>query len=655
MTTARDRLRRAAATAGWLGLAAAPAVVLLSIAFSPESSGAARVAMAGFCVLAIARPPAAMLVAIALAGFGTILAHLLGAPHLRVTEALIVGALAGCGLRAVPPGAAFRQALAGSTSWPVVLLALTALASTAVWLRVHQVETLYPAPYLGSLVRFLVRDYFLQPGEFWLVVTTAVILQGLALYVAVAALCRMDPEFFGRALRMLVIGAAGLGVLSVVRLAEILLRSPQMIEVLRATSDGLRISPQIPDYIAAGSYFTLCWVVALGMAIASPRHWPLWVTAGVPMMAAFYLTGSRSVIAAALAGLAALVLVVARRRASSVKTILAFAGLAVVMMVASYPWLTGRDAVGVMARQSVTVRAELLWTGVRVVAERPLFGVGLERFHLMAGGLASPRLHELFPVRKNPHNDLLRFGAELGLVGLAFFVWILAAAGRRMWGTLRATADPRLAGLAGGLLAFLTTSMVSNPLMVREVSFVFWIALGLAVSQAARRQPAGLPARASRPRSGVMVLIAALLVASVPFRAQQEVATAVDLRHVSYGFFDWDADIDGTPFRWSGPRVTFYVDGRARVVEIPLSGALLPTGEQQVEIRIDGRLADRVIAGTGWQRVRTVLPADTADRTRRVDLRVLPSWVPAEIVPDNEDRRELGVRVGRIEVFLQPE
>ena len=75
-----------------------------------------------------------------------------------------------------------------------------------------------------------------------------------------------------------------------------------------------------------------------------------------------------------------------------------------------------------------------------------------------------------FRARKNPHNDLLRFAAELGLVGLGLFLWILAVAGCTVWRGLGASRDARLAGLAGGIIAFLVTSMVSNPLMVREVS-----------------------------------------------------------------------------------------------------------------------------------------------------------------------------------------
>jgi O-antigen ligase len=663
----RDRVRHVAAAAAWIAILLPLAAVLLSVGLSPATNWTVRGALVGFCILAIGRPDVALLCTIAFVGFGIILSHLAGVPALRVTEVLVVVSLAGCLVRALPPGSHFRRALAGSISVPIALLALAAVASTVVWQRVYQFETGYAASYLQALFQFVSRDYFFQPGDFQLLISTAIILEGLGLYVAVAAICRLDVTFFERALRMLVLGGAGVAMMSVVRLAEIVLRSPGYIEALRVTGAGVRISPQIPDLIAAGSYFGLCWLVALGITMAASGRRVLWVAAGLTLMAALYLTGSRSVIAAALAGLIAFVLILVRQRAAAVRGVVAFAVAAGVVMVLSYQWLIGRDIAGEQAWQSLTVRAELMRTGLQILETRPLFGVGLDRFYLLAWGIASPELRYLWPGRMNPHNDFLRFGAELGLLGLGFFLWILGAAGRRIWLALREARDARLAGLAGGLVAFLVTSMVSNPLMLREVSYVFWIALGLAAGHAARLQASadaqagpGLTdderrttsdgLRASRYRWPIAILLGSLLVVSIPFRARQELA-GVDATRVNYGFFEWGTEPDGRLSRWTGPRATFFVDGSARAVEIPLSGTPHSGVRQQVEIRIDGRLANRVAVGPEWQRLRTLLPTESSTSPRRIDLVVSPSWVPAEVFPGSQDRRVLGVKVGEINVI----
>jgi O-antigen ligase len=637
--------RHLAWSAGWIVLLLPLSAVLLSVALSPASNWIVRTAVAGFCLLAIVRPDAALLIAIALVGFGTILSHMAGAPALRVNEVLVVGSIAGCFVRAVPRNSPYRAALSASTSVPAVLFALSVLASLLVWLRVYQIQTTYPLDYLQLFVRFLTRDYFVQPGNFAVVVTGAAILEGLALFVVIGALCKLDETFFHRAARMLVIGGVGLAMMSLVRLGEILLRSPGAIDTLRASAAGLRISPQIADYIAAGSYFSLCWLVALGLAIARSRRRLLWAIGSLPLIAALYLTGSRSVIAAALAGLVALGLLAIRQRMPAVRGLIVFAVLTVVAMVLSYQWMIGRDVAGTLARQSLTIRAEIVRAGLHVAATRPVFGIGLDRFFLVAGDHASPELRALWHGRLNPHNDFLRFAAELGLVGFALFVWIVGRASARIWRGLQRTRDPQLAGVAAGLVAFLVTSLVSNPLMVREVSYVFWIALGLGVGHTASASMLPGPRRLARKPLALVTILATVIVSSIPFRAQHEVAST-DLTHVTYGLFAWGQEPDGTLSRWSGPRARFYVDGRTRYIEIPLNG-VEPSGQRQhVEIMVDGRLVNRVTVGSEWQRVRTLMPDESSPGPRRIDLVVSPSWIPAEVIPGNQDRRELGVKVG---------
>ena len=184
------RGRQLTASAGWLALVLPLAVVLMSVALSPDSNWTVRAALAGFCVLAIWRPAEALLVTIALVGFGNILSHLAGAPLLRSTEVLVVASIAGCLVRVLRPDTSLAGALTRAMSVPIVLLAVAGVASTMVWLRVDQVQTGYLLPYVDALLHFVTHDYFFQRGEFLTIGSGAVLLEGLALYVAAAALCR---------------------------------------------------------------------------------------------------------------------------------------------------------------------------------------------------------------------------------------------------------------------------------------------------------------------------------------------------------------------------------------------------------------------------------------------------------------------------------
>ena len=139
-----------------------------------EENWAVRIALAGFCFLAITTPADALLVATALVGFGIILSHLAGVPLLRVTEILLLASIAGCTIRTLPRGSRFQRAATGVFSVPIAVYAVAAIASTAVWMRVYQVQAGEASAYVQAFLHFVSRDYFIEPGEFWDVVSAAV-------------------------------------------------------------------------------------------------------------------------------------------------------------------------------------------------------------------------------------------------------------------------------------------------------------------------------------------------------------------------------------------------------------------------------------------------------------------------------------------------
>jgi hypothetical protein len=148
-------------------------------------------------------------------------------------------------------------------------------------------------------------------------------------------------------------------------------------------------------------------------------------------------------------------------------------------------------------------------------------------------------------------------------------------------------------------------------------------------------------------------VLGGLLLISIPSRTVQELAL-VDPTRISYGFYEWHTDADGTRWRWSGAKATLFVDARARIVDMPLSGQASAQARTIVEIWIDGRLANRVSVGPDWQRLRTLLPpADSID-PHRIDLIVSPTWVPADVLPGSQERRVHGVRVGHVTITKLP-
>jgi O-antigen ligase len=73
--------------------------------------------------------------------------------------------------------------------------------------------------------------------------------------------------------------------------------------------------------------------------------------------------------------------------------------------------------------EAVTQREELLKATGNIILSRPLFGVGLHNFLPTVGRVQKPLSPTLYlqPV----HNILLLIMAEIGIIGLIFFLWFL--------------------------------------------------------------------------------------------------------------------------------------------------------------------------------------------------------------------------------------
>ena len=649
----RFRARPVLTAVGWTSATLTLGVFLSSLFHSTNVT--VRLATGALCALSIWRPRDAILIAVAFAGFGDLLGLLADAPSLRAEEAIVVASLFGwCvrGLFTSLDGTA--RPFRGVNVAPVALFGLTALCSMIVWMRVDQVRTVDASTYLANLWQCVSTEYFVGIERCVEVAALAALLESLALYLAIASMCREDGTFATRAVRMLVVGGAALGAFSVIRIAEIALRNPNAIAMLRATGAGLRISPQIPDYIAAAAYFGLCWTTALGLALEPSRQRAFALGASLLIMAGLFLTGSRSAIGAAAGGLFVLAYLVMRgRNAIQSRRVIGFAVVALIALALVFPRLIGHDLAGATAGESLKVRLELWKAGVGVLRTHPLFGVGLDRFFIYLDRFASPELKAMWTGRLNPHNDFLRTATEFGVVGLSLFVWTLAGSAKRIGQGWAGGGGARLAGMIGGLTAFLLTMCISNPLMLRPTSYVFWIALGLATGEATARADAVTDDSATvRPprrwRNAAVVFAVCAIVASVPLRAAREIAGA-NLAGVTYGLYDWTASPDGGPSRLSGATATVFVGADARVVEFSLSGSL-PSGQPQaVEAFVDGRLANEISVGRQTERLRILLPKPTG-HSRRIDFRVSPTWVPADVDPSSDDHRTLGVRIGEIVV-----
>lgn len=638
-------------------------VLIQSLFWTDRVPDVLKLATAALAALASVLPGEAVLVVAGLVPFTNVITtRVWNAYPLMLGEALVLAFLAGY-LTRTWRWRDTGRIRAGSLSTPARFFALVILASCAVQFTVVRVWHDYPLAYARTFLAYLARDYLttVPDPRPWVeghgfVTMAALMLEGVALLLAVRALCRTQPGLEGRVLRMVVVAGAGAAVLNLLDVAEAVLRGEP---ALYSPVVGYRRwSTFIPSLNTSGPYFVLVAFTAFGLA-AERRLRVGALGAGVLAIISMSLTRTRSAIVAVLATSAAGIVWLAALRTRLVRPRGAAAVAAVAALVLSVgvlavdPWSMIRSDV----YPWLHLRILLASTALRMLARYPFAGVGVGQYGIRFPDFGSPELLAVHP-REDAHNYFLWIGAELGLVGLLPFLWLLGTTLRLAWRRLRANpGDLGFTGLCGGLAAFVVTWLTGQPLSVPVVAYTFWILLGVAAyagseDDASRRigQSGGI--RLTWSRAALAALVA-LVVVSVPIRARQA-TREIDLARVTYGFHLWETEGMGRRYRWTGPRTTFFARSSVRAVDLPLRAPFDPgrLGTEAFEVRIfvnHRRVVVARLTDDKWQQLSVPAPSDAErDSFWRIDLEVRPTWRPDEWLPGSTDRRELGVKVGEI-------
>ena len=115
------------------------------------------------------------------------------------------------------------------------------------------------------------------------------------------------------------------------------------------------------------------------------------------------------------------------------------------------------------------------------------------------------------------------------------------------------------------------------------------------------------------------------LALTIPFRVQRELRER-DFENLAIGYSIWSNAEDGAQFRWAQPRSRFFVPGSAASALVPLRLGAQIAGPVAVNVRLDGRLANRItVASDRWTVVRVVIPPSRrAARYRAIELEIDP-------------------------------
>ena len=124
-----------------------------------------------------------------------------------------------------------------------------------------------------------------------------------------------------------------------------------------------------------------------------------------------------------------------------------------------------------------------IWSAtLRMLRDHPVFGAGLNAYQT---AMAPYRAADAYQVAEPyPHNIVLTTWTELGLLGLAAFVYILAAVIIRPWRALARSSGPSRAvlwGLGSAFIMIAVHGLTDSPYWKNDLSLEFWVLAAIEV------------------------------------------------------------------------------------------------------------------------------------------------------------------------------
>ncbi len=228
-----------------------------------------------------------------------------------------------------------------------------------------------------------------------------------------------------------------------------------------------------------GLYLGRVIPLTLGFAIFAPGYRPFAWAALLPLTAALILTFSLGAWLATLLAVAGIVLLW-RSRAVVYLATAAVALAAASMLAIRSDRIASHFS---LTHGTSFIRIQLWESSLQMIRDHPILGVGMDNFlylyrsrYILPDAVAEPNL-------SHPHNLVLNFWLQMGILGLAAILWILFELARRWLSLWKSKLAPweraALAGIAGAMIDMVAHGMVDNSYFLVDLAFFFWLAVGI--------------------------------------------------------------------------------------------------------------------------------------------------------------------------------
>ncbi len=253
-----------------------------------------------------------------------------------------------------------------------------------------------------------------------------------------------------------------------------------------------------PNFLGGFLAITLplaAWVFLL----SSDKKKIFYLLVSLAGLSALFLTRSRGAIVASLLSflfIGAVSFLFKLWRFSGRRKILFWGFLIIAVTVIFFLIDTGPDSLAKRFSQtspgegSLFIRLKIWESAWNLIKSDLWFGVGLGNFQIFFPAYSVPDFYKLVPMGNVLHaeNEYLEIWSELGIIGLALFVWIMGGVYYKAFKFIRQEQDPGkkvlALGLLGGLSAGLIQGLVCVSLRWTGPDFFFWLYLSLLMALA---------------------------------------------------------------------------------------------------------------------------------------------------------------------------
>jgi hypothetical protein len=302
------------------------------------------------------------------------------------------------------------------------------------------------------------------------------------------------------------------------------------------------------------------------------------------------------------------------------------------------------------------------------VEASPLTGVGIGAYIIESSNFTARAGGSLKDLPDSAENYFLQAAAELGLIGLAVFLWFFWEIFRKARSAWRG-APPRspdrwlLAGTISGLVAYAFNTLTHSYIGSFEIKYTFWFFVAVVFILGGRDDPAE-DGGTSRDLGGMRRrwLAAAVILFGAAYLWVSahglSLARAMDTYPIprEAGVGKVEKTDDGREFRWTREYGGLPVRVETPSLVVTIHASHPDIGKNPVRVRISlapdvfhrGRTLKEIILTTSdWREIVLDVPSEDIGRSRILFFEVGRTWNPSKTT-GAPDSRNLGIAIGPI-------